>query len=98
MVAKKEEEKVKKKVSKKTKEKKKVVETKDDSGSNDEEIVETNDGEGTVSKLSKDDSGLLDAQKKLSKISEIGFVILNDRDVVRHELVKKIINAYDDIL
>ena len=48
--------------------------------------------------VSKDDSGLLDAQKKLSKISEIGFVILNDRDVVRHELVKKIINAYDDIL
>ena len=48
--------------------------------------------------VSKDDSGLLDAQKKLSKISEIGFVILNDRDVVRHELVKKIINAYDNIL
>ena len=48
--------------------------------------------------VSKDDSGLLDAQKKLSKIIEIGFVILNDRDVVRHELVKKIINAYDDIL
>jgi phosphate starvation-inducible PhoH-like protein len=48
--------------------------------------------------VSKNDSGLLDAQKKLSKISEIGFVILNDRDVVRHELVKKIINAYDDIL
>ena len=48
--------------------------------------------------VSKDDSGLLDAQKKLFKISEIGFVILNDRDVVRHELVKKIINAYDDIL
>ena len=48
--------------------------------------------------VSKNDTGLLDAQKKLSKISEIGFIILNDKDVVRHELVKKIINAYDDIL
>ena len=48
--------------------------------------------------VSKNDSGLLDAQKKLSKISEIGFIILNDQDVVRHELVKKIINAYDNIL
>ena len=48
--------------------------------------------------VSKNDSGLLDAQKKLSKINEIGFVILSDKDVVRHELVKKIINAYDNIL
>ena len=45
--------------------------------------------------VSKNDSGLLDAQKKLSKISEIGFIILTDKDVVRHDLVKKIINAYD---
>ena len=35
---------------------------------------------------------------KLSKISEIGFILLNDKDVVRHELVKKIINAYDNFL
>ena len=48
--------------------------------------------------VSKSDSGLLDAQKKLYKISEIGFIILNDKDVVRHELVKKIINAYDKFL
>ena len=48
--------------------------------------------------VSKNDSGLLDAQKKLSNISEIGFIVLNDRDVVRHELVKKIINAYDGSL
>jgi len=48
--------------------------------------------------VSKNDSGLLDAQKKLSKINEIGFVILSDKDVVRHELIKKIINAYDNIL
>ena len=48
--------------------------------------------------VSKNDSGLLDAQKKLSEISEIGFIFLNDKDVVRHDLVKKIINAYDTAL
>ncbi|MDC0192467.1 PhoH family protein [Alphaproteobacteria bacterium] len=45
--------------------------------------------------VSRNESGLLDAEKKLSKINDIGFVILNDSDVVRHELVKKIINAYE---
>jgi phosphate starvation-inducible PhoH-like protein len=48
--------------------------------------------------ISKSDSGLLDAQKKLSKINEIGFITLTDQDVVRHSLVKKIINAYDNVL
>jgi len=45
--------------------------------------------------VSKNDSGLLDAEVKLSHIKDIGFVYLNDKDVVRHDLVKKIINAYD---
>jgi len=45
--------------------------------------------------VSKSDSGLLDARAKLSNIKDIGFVCLNDKDVVRHDLVKKIINAYD---
>ena len=45
--------------------------------------------------VSKNDSGLLDAEKKLSKIQDIGFIYLNDKDVVRHNLVRKIINAYD---
>ena len=45
--------------------------------------------------VSKNDSGLLDAEVKLSHIKDIGFVFLNDKDVVRHDLVKKIINAYD---
>ena len=45
--------------------------------------------------VSKNDSGLLDAKAKLSNIKDIGFVYLNDKDVVRHDLVKKIINAYD---
>ena len=45
--------------------------------------------------VSKNDSGLLDAEVKLSHIKDIGFVYLNAKDVVRHDLVKKIINAYD---
>ena len=46
--------------------------------------------------VSKNDSGLLDAEKKLRKINDIGFAYLNDKDVVRHDLVRKIINAYDN--
>ena len=45
--------------------------------------------------VSEKDSGLKDALKKLTKIEDIGFVQLNEKDVVRHELVKKIINAYE---
>lgn len=45
--------------------------------------------------VSERDSGLKDALKKLKKIDEIGFIELNDKDVVRHELVKKIINLYE---
>ena len=48
--------------------------------------------------VSKNDSGLLDAEKKLSKIEDIGFIYLNQIDVVRHDLVRKIINAYDQKL
>ena len=45
--------------------------------------------------ISEKDSGLKDALKKLKKINDIGIVELSERDVVRHELVKKIINAYE---
>ena len=44
----------------------------------------------------KNDSGLIDAEKKLKKIKDIGFIFLSDVDVVRHDLVKKIINAYEN--
>lgn len=40
-------------------------------------------------------SGLIVAQKILGKVKEIEFCKLTDRDVVRHSLVKKIINAYE---
>ena len=40
-------------------------------------------------------SGLVEAIKVLKKVNDIDFCYLKDTDVVRHELVKKIINAYE---
>ncbi len=40
-------------------------------------------------------SGLVEARRVLSDVSEIGFCYLKDVDVVRHQLVKKVIAAYD---
>lgn len=40
-------------------------------------------------------SGLTHALEVLKDVDEIGFITMNDRDVVRHELVKKIILSYD---
>ncbi|MDC3132074.1 PhoH family protein [Pelagibacteraceae bacterium] len=45
--------------------------------------------------VSEHESGLKDAVKKLKKIDDIGFIELYEQDVVRHDLVKKIINAYE---
>jgi len=45
--------------------------------------------------VTKFDSGLLDAEKKLKNIKEIGFIYLRENDVVRHNLVRKIINSYE---
>lgn len=41
-------------------------------------------------------SGLVKVQSILDGIEGIDFVFLNDRDVVRHRLVKEIIRAYED--
>lgn len=40
-------------------------------------------------------SGLLEAEKVLRSVGDISFCYLKDTDVVRHELVSKIVNAYD---
>ncbi|MDC1059928.1 PhoH family protein [Alphaproteobacteria bacterium] len=45
--------------------------------------------------ISKNDSGLIDASKKLKNIQDIGFIELDQRDVIRHKVVRKIINAYE---
>jgi len=46
--------------------------------------------------VSKDDSGLIDASEKLTKINDIGFINLQAKDVVRHDVVRKIIDAYEN--
>ena len=40
-------------------------------------------------------SGLVEAERVLKDVKDIAFCYLKDADVVRHELVRKIINAYD---
>ena len=40
-------------------------------------------------------SGLVEAERVLKPVKDIGFCYLKDTDVVRHELVRKIVNAYD---
>ena len=45
--------------------------------------------------VTKNDSGLLDAEIKIKNVNDIGFIYLSDKDVIRHELVRKIINSYE---
>jgi len=40
-------------------------------------------------------SGLIEAQRILKNIEEIGFIVFSEQDVVRHSLVQKIIVAYN---
>lgn len=52
-------------------------------------------GDGTQIDLPpRQTSGLMDAVRILNKIRGIGFVELDEKDVVRHRLVKEIIKAY----
>jgi len=44
----------------------------------------------------KQSSGLKQAEQLLKNISGIDFIYLDEKDVVRHKLVTKIINAYSD--
>ena len=43
----------------------------------------------------KNESGLIDAEDRLHNVPDIGFAYLDAKDVVRHELVQKIIKAYE---
>ena len=45
--------------------------------------------------LKTNQSGLVQAQKKLKNIKDISFIQLDDKDVIRHKLVKQIIKAYE---
>lgn len=54
-------------------------------------------GDMTQKDLPKDTvSGLEVAMKVLSKVDEIAFIKLTNKDVVRHPLVQKIVKAYED--
>ena len=46
--------------------------------------------------ISKNESGLIEASIKLKNIDDIGFIELDQRYVIRHEVVRKIINAYEN--
>jgi phosphate starvation-inducible PhoH-like protein len=39
-------------------------------------------------------SGLVEAERILRNVEEIGFIYFDEQDVVRHSLVQKIITAY----
>ncbi|QSH42586.1 PhoH family protein [Lentisphaerota bacterium] len=54
-------------------------------------------GDPSQTDLAADErSGLVHAEKTLKKIPEIGFCRFGTKDVVRHALVEKIINAYSE--
>lgn len=42
------------------------------------------------------ESGLIDGARRLARVDGVAFVGFEQQDVVRHELVKRIIRAYDD--
>ena len=42
----------------------------------------------------KQKSGLIEARRKLEKLEAISFISLDEKDVIRHKLVKQIIKAY----
>lgn len=44
----------------------------------------------------KQPSGLIKAIQVLKKVDDIAFIYLDNRDVIRHKLVKSIINAFDE--
>ena len=50
--------------------------------------------ESQVDLPARQKSGLIEARKKLEKLKDISFVHLDEKDVIRHKLVKQIIKAY----
>ncbi|MBT6808750.1 MAG: PhoH family protein [Flavobacteriales bacterium] len=50
--------------------------------------------ESQVDLPTRQKSGLIEARKKLEKLKDISFVHMDEKDVIRHKLVKQIIKAY----
>lgn len=42
-------------------------------------------------------SGLIEVSRVLSSVADVSFVRLEGRDVVRHRLVQRIVDAYSDV-
>ena len=45
--------------------------------------------------ISKNEYGLIDASSRLKTLDDVGFINLKEEDVVRHDLVRNIIKAYE---
>ena len=60
----------------------------------DSKMIVTGDG-SQVDLPTRQSSGLKEAIRILSKVKGIGFIELNEKDVVRHKLVRDIIEAYN---
>ena len=50
--------------------------------------------ESQIDLPAKQKSGLVEARKRLEKLESISFIYLDEKDVIRHTLVKQIIKAY----
>lgn len=50
--------------------------------------------ESQIDLPAKQKSGLVEARKRLAKLESISFIYLDEKDVIRHKLVKQIIKAY----
>ena len=50
--------------------------------------------ESQIDLPTKQKSGLVEARKRLAKLESISFIYLDEKDVIRHKLVKQIIKAY----
>ncbi|MEO0514779.1 MAG: PhoH family protein, partial [Planctomycetota bacterium] len=55
---------------------------------------------GDASQIDLDDprdSGLIDAARRLKRVKGVAFCTLDGRDIVRHSLVQRIVEAYENV-
>jgi phosphate starvation-inducible PhoH-like protein len=64
-------------------------------GDNSKFIITGDETQTDLPLRGRDRSGFDDAIHRLSEIEDIGFVRLDERDIVRHRLIRQIIRAYD---
>ena len=53
--------------------------------------------ESQIDLPAKQKSGLVEARKRLEKLESISFIYLDEKDIIRHKLVKQIIKAYKQL-